>query len=587
MAAWTAACVGLALFAGANVEARAGKPHGQALFWLGTLLMFAPIAWRITAARGVTRAERITLAVGFGVLLYLAKLSYSPTRFVFHDEFAHVRTSADILRTHALFSLNPEIRVASHYPGLALVTDGLARLSGLSVFASGAIVVGAARVVLQLGLFLLVERLTRSTRAAALTACLYAANANFLYWSAQFAYESLALPLAVAALYLLSERDTGKRGFAAAATIVLAMVVVTHHLTSIVLTAVLLAWSAVGLLRRREGPAYAPLAPALMLTALTAAWLVFAAPRTIGYLGPVFDRALSQGWSLVSTGHGNRTLFANAGGPVAPAWERALAVATQVTIVALLPFALLRRRRSATRPSLTSLLVWSSLLYAALQPLRLTSGGQELANRSGDFLFVGIGVALALLVVEHRLPLRILRQRATAALLATFLFAGGTAVSWSFAERLAPRAAAARGVPVVATADDLAAARWLLRTYGRSNRVATDVTTGLAFTAAGQDVLSGASFGSHVWRIFEPTTMTASVYDELSRSRVRFVVVQRRLSEGLPPAGGITFDSGEPGSIDRRPVPRASLLKFSAARGLEQVYASGTIGIYRVTEAAR
>jgi hypothetical protein len=163
------------------------------------------------------------------------------------------------------------------------------------------------------------------------------------------------------------------------------------------------------------------------------------------------------------------------------------------------------------------------------------------------------------------------------------VFIGGVAVSWSFAERLSPPLRASR-VPTNPTPDDISAARWMLNEYGPYHRIATDVTTGLAFDTFGeQNVLSGASNDSHVWRIFEPSRMTASVYRELVTSKVDFVVVQEQLTNGLSPVSGVpVYDAGEPLSIERRAASRTSQAKFIGAPGLSMVYSSGTITIYQV-----
>ena len=62
---------------------------------------------------------------------------------------------------------------------------------------SALIVIGVARLIMMLALFLLFERLSGSSRVAGLAALVYCASPNFLFWSSQYSYQSLALPLAV------------------------------------------------------------------------------------------------------------------------------------------------------------------------------------------------------------------------------------------------------------------------------------------------------------------------------------------------------------------------------------------------------
>ena len=210
MVAGVSSCVGVLSVAGADIRSRGSASGAYGLFWLGLALIFLPAAWQL-CRRSTPRTERLVLVVVVGLSLYLVKCLYSPSAFVFHDEFAHLRTVINLRNTGQLFGFNPEIRVAGDYPGLALVTLTLAKVSGLSLVSSGMVIIGVGRLVLMLALFLLLERLTGSARAAGIGCLIYAGNANFLYWSAQFAYESLALPLALAVAFLVLRRSDGSR----------------------------------------------------------------------------------------------------------------------------------------------------------------------------------------------------------------------------------------------------------------------------------------------------------------------------------------------------------------------------------------
>jgi hypothetical protein len=598
------ASLGVLLMAFADVRSRASQPGAYLLFWVALALIFVPVAALVSFST-TGRNQRLAVVAIFGLALYLVKCLYSPTVFVFHDEYAHLRTILNLIDSGRLFGFNPEIRVAADYPGLGLVTLALSKVTGLSLVSSGEVIIGAARLLLMLALFLLLERLTGSDRAAGVGCLIYAGNANFLYWDAQFAYESLALPLAIATVYLLLRRSDGDRDYTAPALLVAAMVVITHHLTTYALVAVLGAWTAVAYLRRSRRPAtYAPWAPTATIATATGLWLAVVAPLTLGYLLPVFGRTLSQGLDLLLHQKSSRVLFANPGGAIQPRWEQAMAFGAVLFVVAVVPFGLVVFRRRWPHP-LATVLAWSPVLYLLMLPLRFTSNGQEAANRSGEFLFVGIGLIAAMVLVVRRdgLPresgppvrdhprlewLSAWRRIPGGIALASFgvcllMFVGGVAVSWSYANRL-PQPIKASDVPLVPTPDVVAAARWMQSTYGSYHRVATDITTGLAFDTVGdQNVLSGASYGSHIWRIFEPTTMTGGVYSELAADNVEFVVIQHQLTEGLPPIAGVpVYDEGEPLAADHKAVPVASQAKFDGAAGLSMVYASRTITIYQV-----
>src|SRR5205823_2783210 len=131
-------------------------------------------------------SERIVLVQLLGLSLYLVKVLRDPFGFTFADELAHLPNANAILHTHELFHSTSILPATGYYPGLESLAAALSSMSGLTPFGTGLIVIAAARVLMMLALFLLFERLSGSARVAALGAGVYAANANFLFFSAQF-----------------------------------------------------------------------------------------------------------------------------------------------------------------------------------------------------------------------------------------------------------------------------------------------------------------------------------------------------------------------------------------------------------------
>ena len=102
--------------------------------------------------------------------------------------------------------------------------------------------------ILVLALFLFSERVSGSARVAGIATLLYMANPNFIFWSAQFSYESMALPLAVLVIYAATRRTEAIRadrhfGFTLTALLSIGAVVITHHLTSYLLVTFLVLWA--------------------------------------------------------------------------------------------------------------------------------------------------------------------------------------------------------------------------------------------------------------------------------------------------------------------------------------------------------
>jgi hypothetical protein len=244
----SSAC-GLALVTLADAMSRSGRTEGQALLWIGIALIVAPTAWRVTTS-SATRGERILLVVLVGLALYAIKVVHDPFAFTFADEFVHQHNANEILRTGSLFNGNSILPITPLYPGLEALTAGVASTTGMTTFGAGLIVIAASRVIMMLAIYFLIESLSSSTRAGAIGALFYAAGPNFLFFSAQFSYESLALPLSASVLFMLvamrsSEDARTSFGWGALALLTVPAVVVTHHVSAYILTLALVGTSGV------------------------------------------------------------------------------------------------------------------------------------------------------------------------------------------------------------------------------------------------------------------------------------------------------------------------------------------------------
>lgn len=222
-----------------------------------------------------------------------------------------------------------------------------------------------------------------------------------------------------------------------------------------------------------------------------------------------------------------------------------------------------------------------AFIWAVMLPLRLTAAGQETANRAEEFVYLGIGPALGLLMTVWLNSDRLARRVAVVVIIAVIV-AGGIAVSDDYRQRLAPDNAIPRE-PLSTTPQERAASQWFLAQYGPNRRVATDLSTDIVFGSAGrQNPLSDIADYSHVWMIFYPTSLTSGVYSEIRRSHVQFIVVDQFLSlEPVP--GWPVFDSGDPVRLYLHPVPVAALEKFNTSPNFQLVYTSTETDIYEVS----
>src|SRR5258708_25029661 len=233
-----------------------------------------------------------------GSAIYLYRDLDYPLSFAYNEEFIHWREAQDLAASGHLFRANPLLPIGPFYPGLEILTNVLSSLTGLSIFVSGMIVLGVAGLVLVLALYLFYEYLSNSARVAGIATLLYAANPNF-FGNTGFAYESLATPLAAFVLFAIVRRSYAPRGRRSGLTLAiwlgLGAVVITHHVTSYMLVAFLLLWTAMSLLprivafchRRRDQKDQAgPGRVALLGLGLCAVWLKYTGDLAGGYPSP-------------------------------------------------------------------------------------------------------------------------------------------------------------------------------------------------------------------------------------------------------------------------------------------------------------
>src|SRR5262249_51381953 len=146
-----------------------------------------------------------------------------------------------------------------------------------------------------------------------------------------------------------------------------------------------------------------------------------------------------------------------------------------------------------------------AIVYPLLLPLRFIGSAAETANRSAEFLFLGLGAVLAVagIALRMRRPTSPVLG-AVLATLAVIVVAGGVAVSWQYSERL-PQDPSARDVPHETTGSALAAYEWSASALGRGRRFASDFVNHLGLAAYGlQRPLYAPEDHVSAWQIMLP-----------------------------------------------------------------------------------
>ncbi len=555
----------------------------ELLFWSGLCLIVLPPAARLIAP-SAARAERAGLLLVVGVLLYLVKVVHDPFGFTYADEWVHVFNAQQIAQTGSLFNGNPILPVTARYPGLEGVTSAVASLTHLSGFVSGVLVVGAARLVFVLALFLLFERITGSARIAGIAGLVYLTNPNFLFWSAQYSYESLALPLALFAVVAVvatrrpasTASPPARIAWAVIACLAITATAMSHHLTAFALCGYLVAACLVASLRRstrRE----APWLPAAFALAATALWVRAVAPGTGHYLLPVLTHAYHQSVATLLGHTTGRSLFGGGSGEhlVAPAWQRLVALASVALIALALPLGLIEVRRRFPRNPFAIVLAAAAVAYVAVMPMRLVPAAWETSNRSSEFLFIGIALTFALALSRPGIPRRLALLAPPVAI--GILLVGGTVAGWPprVLLSLPYRADAGRGAEIVPQPE--AAAVWARTALGPRRRFVAPEAVGRELLVHGGETAFVTSAPFNAATILFEGTMTSGIVDGLTAQSIGFVA-EDRLTAGDDSMAGYFFRSAQ----GTHRVDPAALEKFDAYPGVDRLLDSGDIVIYDV-----
>jgi hypothetical protein len=601
-----ALATGILLVAIADYGARLSRGWSDPLFWTGLALLFLPAAFRLSG-RKASRSERLWLVIILGLALYAVKVLLEPNAFTLHDELGQYRSVADILRTGRLYVANPVVPAYAYYPGVLSVTAALAKLSGLGIFTSAVIVIGAARVLLLGGLFLLVERVARSSRIAGLAVLVYAANPNFLFFDGQFAYESLAVGLAAMTLWAASrwlegdtadqEEDTlgwapealGLRRAARdwrdllTAAVLDGALVLTHHLTSYAVAVAIIVWA---LFEAVRGRSRRPVGRLILLpafsTAITLAYAIWSWPATQSDIGESITGSINGLISVINGQTAGKHPFTAAAGYSNPVSEKIVGLLSIGLLLAALPVSLYAVWRRRPRTAGLILLAATAILYPATLALRLTSAGSETSNRTSEFVFLGLGTVVGVAFVACQ-GSRLARRRTlslSARLLATvclgLVFIGGITVGNPLYELIPGNFEVAAGNRSV-DEEGIDAARWATRLppgFFLADETDQELFSAYTRLVAQRGAFDGIGIGSVFTRpALGPVEIGVIRYDKL-----RYLVVDRRDSTALPASGGY-FGGADPGGYVN-PIPLRSLTKFNHARCIDRVFSSANLTIY-------
>ncbi len=562
----------------ANALSRQMLDPSLAILWAGILLIALPIFYRLTS-RDASPAERLALVCLLGLSLYAVKLIRDAPIFIFSDEPVHAFNANEIAAHDHLFRFNPILPVTPSYPGLEGAASALMKITGLSSYWAGAVVIAVSRLSLMAGLFLLFRRISNSARIAGLAVAIYTANFNFVYWGTQFSYESLSLPIFIVVLMAIAERGAKPRDWARdwVAPIVLGIsaIVVTHHLTSYALAAFLAGLALAYWLVERRWTWQNPWPYAAVTAGLATVWLLLVANSTFGYLSPVLGGAFEAIFNTASGGEPPRKLFVGKGSaaPVAPVLARAVALLSIFLLLAALPFGLRNAWRRYRRQPFALVFCVAAIGFFSTLALRLAPAAWETGNRAGEFLFIGLAFVLACAGLQNWAPRN--RPRIGRAVLTVALgvvLVGDMIAGWPWDLQLAsPVRARAEGGTI--SSPPLALAEWARRNTPEDSRFAAGIADARLLLAPGERIALAGKYPDIEDILLEPAISNWEL-PLLQGHDIRYIVADAR-DVARDSSRGFSFSTE-----DELIIPKSAVVKFKEIPGVKRIYSSGEMSVY-------
>ncbi len=633
-------CLGLLLIITAYTAARFDEPTWLLeVYWGGFALMVGPVIMRLIMPQP-ERSERLALLMLLMMNVYLFKALLSPNYIYLGDEFVHYRSSVEIIMRGQLFNPNPILPASAYYPGLQNVIVTLATISGLSVYHASLLIIIGKQIILMTSLFLMYEYISKSHWIAGLASVFYMSNPNYVFYGQQFGYESMSLPLMALGMYFLARRaivvekpDAKIGDYGILIFFLISAIVPTHHMTSYAFIGFLLIWT-LGVFAERRGwlnigdfivarleallhwlakrlPFLRPIFnqfslldyrskvdyPAsttnkhtpntsiflIFAIAITLLWLFEIATITVGYLSPVLGGALRELVKLIAGEIGAKETFRTIVGPQPPLWERFVAFGAVGLICVGLPFGWVQAwRQYRNIIPVLALIGWSMIYYITLA-MRMTKAGTEAANRSSEFLFIGIGFMLAVFIVELILKRGLNGPRLVmVTIYMMIIFMGGIITGQAWWARL-PGTYVVGGDSRTIQPESYEASVWAYTTYpGHNNRMISDGINrkllgsyGFEFPVRGASwVVFSNGVGPREQRVFYNQNM-------------QFIALDYRLTTMLP-INGHYLESGEPGAgRHTAPLDPSKINKFDQAEGVSRFFHSGNMRMFDVSAYSR
>jgi hypothetical protein len=582
------------------------------VFWAGFACAVIPIGVLLVSRR-VSSLQRGALVISLACWSLLPKWIRTGAQPLYADEFQHLRLLRTLANTGHATIPESVLQVGGTFPGLELLTNGLSTVSGLSLWWSAIIVASLAHVLLLVGVYVLILEISGSARAGAFGALIYLFNPSFLYFDAQYAYETLALPLAVWSIVFAHRAITtrpvagdvtprSRRVAAFAAMFNISALLATHHVTSVITAGLLLLYAVIVSVRQfvnQKAECGESLAMAWLL-ALFASALTFTRFFQLrhilrAYLSPVLNVSaeLHQLGHLFGVGSGpaNRAVF---GGSSIPFFEQASAYVMIPVLLAGLVLSLwILRGRWGRINSLMYVGAALGVLYFVSLPFDTALSLSQAVHRSWADSFIGLAVVLGFVsddvlsgdlrlkwrrssqisrVIPHRLV--VVAVAASLAIVAIGGVTSSTAVSYRFAAPVRPGVDA---LFIGTQTNDVGS--WLHEHAAPGSKIFTDqFVSQVVFE---QPKLTIATKVARLWDLTFYKKFSYRVVQRFLIEKVNYVIVDQRMAS-MRPHEGYWYFSGEPLANSNKLIPAKNIFRFHCLNWLSAEFVTKDYTIYQV-----
>jgi len=267
-------------------------------------------------------------------------------------------------------------------------------------------------------------------------------------------------------------------------------------------------------------------------------------------------------------------------GSVAPLWEQLVAIGSTILIALGLPFGVYEAWKNHRNKVFALLLAAIALVYLPMQLLRFTKAGWETANRSSEFLFIGIGFVLALAIDQLWLPKwSSWKSQTVLATLVVALFFGGLIAGWP------PRARWPR--PYMVSAGNysvepqvVSVAQWMLVNLGPDHRIAASKADAKILNAYNQYPYTDNGAIKPMFysqQVGEPETHT------LLKRNVEYVMFDRKIISWDHMIGYFFYNQLDTSSAESQFMDPRTLEKFDGLKNVNRMLDAGDVVVYDFT----